>query len=266
MTDGFRPLRFLGNPHVQTILGNILPGPSSELPARQHYVLLPDGDRLVLHDTVPKNWRPGDPMALLLHGLGGSHRSGCLLRVGPLLLERGLRMARLDLRGAGKGAALARNGYNAGCSPDVRAAALAMLERSPASPLTLVGFSLGGNVALKLAGELHDQALPGLVRVVAVSPPIDLEACSALLALPRNRFYERFFVRHLVAQVRRQRRFFPDLRVPRFPQRLSLRLFDELYTAPRGGFLDALDYFRRSSALSALYRPHYLTDADPDCP
>jgi predicted alpha/beta-fold hydrolase len=254
MTDGFRPLPFLRNPHLQTILGNILPGPATDPPARQHHVLLTDGDRLVLHDSIPRGWRLGNPMALLVHGLGGCHRSGYLRRVTIHLVARGLRVARLDLRGVGKGAALARKSYNAGSSPDVRAAAAAMLQRSPTSPLALVGFSLGGNIVLKLAGEARDLPLPGLIRVAAVGPPIDLEACAALLALPRNRFYERFFVRGLVAQVRRHRRFFPDLPLPRFPRQLTMRLFDDLYTAPRGGFMNALDYYRRSSAFPLIGR------------
>src|SRR5262249_57577519 len=97
----FRPLPFLGNPHVQTLLGNLLRGP--RLPqSAERLAALPDGDRLVLHDSMPPRWRPGDPIALLVHGLGGSHRSGYLHRVARLLLPHGLRVVRLDLRGAGR--------------------------------------------------------------------------------------------------------------------------------------------------------------------
>jgi predicted alpha/beta-fold hydrolase len=254
MTYSFRPLRFLSNPHVQTILANILPGPAADPVARQHHVLLPDGDRLVLHDSTPMGWGRGDRMALVVHGLGGSHRSGNVRRVASMLLEHGFRVGRLDLRGAGKGVGLARRSYNGGCSADVRAAAEVLLSRSPESPLTLVGFSLGGNIILKLAGEARDRPLPGLSRVAAVGPPVDLAACARLLARSQNRLYEAFFVRGLVTQVHRQQRFFPDLKLPRFPRRMTLRQFDDLYTAPRGGFADALDYYRRSSALPVMGR------------
>jgi uncharacterized protein len=250
----FQPLPFLGNPHVQTLVGSLLRGSSPGVPVAEHQVLLPDGDRLLLHDCVPAGWRPGDRIVLIVHGLGGSHRSGYGMRMTARLVPQGMRVVRLDLRGAGNGAALARRTYHGGCSEDVRAAADEMRRQSPASPLTLVGFSLGGNVVLKLAGEAATRPVSNLERVLAVAPPIDLEGCAALLAQPRNRFYDRYFARGLVAQVRRQQRFFPDLaRVP-FPRRMTVRAFDDLYTAPRGGFADALDYYRQSGALPLVPR------------
>jgi predicted alpha/beta-fold hydrolase len=250
----FRPLPFLGNPHLQTLVGNLFRGFTPPLPVAEQRVLLPDGDGLVLHDSVPPTWRPGDRMVLIVHGLGGSHCSGYGLRMTARLWPRGVRVVRLDLRGAGRGAALARRTYNAGCSEDVRAAADELWRQSPTSPLALVGFSLGGNIVLKLAGEAAARPVNNLACVAAVAPPIDLEACAALLAQRRNRFYDRYFARGLVAQVRRQQRFFQDLPRVRFPAGLTLRLFDEMYTAPRGGFANALDYYRRSGALPLIAR------------
>jgi predicted alpha/beta-fold hydrolase len=238
----------LGNAHVQTLVGNLFRGTRPRLPAKERHVLLPDGDRLVLHDSVPLGWRPDARIALLVHGLGGSHRSGYMERMTALLLPRGLRVVRLDLRGAGRGAALARRTYNAASSEDVRAAVLELARWSPGSPVVLLGFSLGGNLVLKLAGEAAGRPIPGLEAVAAVAPPIDLVSSAAMLARPRNRLYNQYFVRGLLAQVRRQQRFFPDVRRVRFPRPMTLRLFDELYTAPRGGFADALDYYRRAGA------------------
>jgi predicted alpha/beta-fold hydrolase len=248
----FRPLLLLGNPHLQTVLGNwpVAPPP---LVGRERHVLLPDGDRLVLHDSMPRRWRPGGRIALLVHGLGGSHRSRHIMRMADALLARGLRVVRMDLRGVGRGAPWARKSYNGGCSDDVRAAAAEIHRENPDSPLVLVGMSLGGNIVLKLAGEARDRPVPGLERVAAVSPPIDLAGSAALLAERRNRFYEQFFIRNLLEQVRRQQRYFPDLPRVRFPSPLTMRLFDDLYTAPRGGFADALDYYRRASALPLIH-------------
>jgi predicted alpha/beta-fold hydrolase len=250
----FRPLPFLGNRHLQTLLGNMLRGLPFHYPTRERQVGLPDGDRVVLHDSIPTGWLRGGPIALLLHGLGGSHRSFPLQRLAGLLLPRGVRVVRMDLRGCGRGIALSRRSYHGGCSPDVRAALAELHRWSPTSPLLLAGFSLGGNIALKLAGEAPDEPVAGLTRVAALAPPIDLIRCAALLSLPHNRIYERHFVRELIRQVRRRQRLMPDLPPVRFPRRMTMRLFDDLHTAPTWGFADALDYYRRASSRPVLKR------------
>jgi predicted alpha/beta-fold hydrolase len=246
----FRPLPGLGNPHLQTILGNWWKGPP--LTGRRCRVHLDDGDELVLHDNQPACWGSSDPVALLVHGLGGTHQSGYMQRTTAIFLRNGVRVVRLDLRGCGAGIGLARRSYHSGCSDDLRAAARAVHGWSPASPLLLVGFSLGGNIALKLAGEAATNPVPALTRVAVLSPPVDLVRCSMLLGQPTNRFYERYYLRALVRLVRQRQRRFPDQRQVRFPRYLTLRLFDELYTAPRWGFAGALDYYRQASSLPWL--------------
>ncbi len=113
----FRPLPFLGNPHVQTILGNLWKGPRVLLPTHTEVVPLPDGDALAIHETTPPGWQQGDPVILLVHGLGGSHRSAMMQRLTNRVQRRGLRVVRVDLRGTGAGARLARRLYNAACAP-----------------------------------------------------------------------------------------------------------------------------------------------------
>src|SRR5579872_7002673 len=81
----FRPLPLLRNPHVQTLLGHWLPGPGLNRPTQARVLPLPDGDALVLHDTTPAGWRPGDPVAVVLHGLSGSHASAGVVRMAALL-------------------------------------------------------------------------------------------------------------------------------------------------------------------------------------
>jgi len=252
MIEQFRPAPFLGNRHVQTLLGHFWKGSLPPLHARERHVLLPDGDRLVLHDCLPDTWQPGGLIALLVHGLGGCHLSGPVQRLSALLLSRGVRAVRIDLRGCGRGAAFARRIYNGGCSGDLRTALAEIRQWDAAAPLVLVGFSLGGNIVLKLAGEAAAAEVPGLVRIAAVAPPIDLELCAAMLAASHNRLYEMHFIRALVRQVRKVERHAPRQPRTRFPVRLTLRRFDDLYTAPRGGFTDALDYYRRSSALRLI--------------
>jgi predicted alpha/beta-fold hydrolase len=254
MTADFTPMRFIKDPHAQTILGVLLNYWQPSLPSRCRSVRLVDGDRLLMYDSLPRCWDAGDPVALLVHGLSGCHRSGYLARLGRLLRRDGIRVVRLDLRGAGLGIRYARRTYNAGSSDDVRAAAEEVSHWCPDSPLVLVGYSLGGNIVLKLVGETDARPLPALAAVAAINPPVDLEACSAMLSRPSNRFYNRYFASALVRQVLQHRRYFPDLPAVEFPSDLTLRQFDDLYTAPRGGFTDSADYYRRASSVSLLER------------
>jgi predicted alpha/beta-fold hydrolase len=250
----FLPLPLLGHPNVQTLLGHFLPGPAITLPTREQILRLPDGDSLVLYDNVATSWREGERIALLVHGLCGSHDSPGVKRVSARLLAHGLRTVRIDQRGAGKALPLCRGFYHAGRSDDVRAALEEVHRWSPTSPIVLIGISLGGALALKTAGETTEHPIPYVERVAAMNPPIDLRLCAAMMSLPRNRMYDHYFVSVLVAEARLRQRYFPDLPPPRFPRRMTIRLFDDLYTAPRGGFADALDYYQRASALPLIDR------------
>jgi predicted alpha/beta-fold hydrolase len=252
--NGFRPPWLLRNRHVQTILGHFLSGPPVRHPTRKHRVAVSDGDQLVLHDAVPDGWQTGDRLAVLIHGLGGSHDSGHLRRLARRLLPLGIRTVRVDLRGCGDGLLLARRGYHAGCSDDLRTLLAAVHAWSPTSPILLVGISLGGNVVLKLAGEAATQPVPGLSRVAVMGPPIDLHRCSAMMARRRNRLYDRHFAASLLAQAVKRQRYFPDLPRVTFPPRLTIRQFDALYTAPRSGFRDVDDYYTRASAAPFVAR------------
>jgi predicted alpha/beta-fold hydrolase len=244
----FRPLwPFLG-PHAQTLLGTLLPG--AYCPRGKRIVVhLPDGDALLLHENTPPGWAPGRPAALLVHGLTGSHRSGHSQRMAVQLLAAGWRTYRIDLRGAGDGVALARRTYHAGRSEDLRAALDVIRQRCPGSPLSMIAVSLGGNMALKLAGEGVE-----LARLVAMNPPIDLERCSMRFSRPENRFYERHFVRDLIANAEARKRRFPDLPAVALNREMTIRAFDDAYTAPINGFRDAAHYYREASSLPLIGR------------
>ncbi len=166
--------------------------------------MLDDGDQIVLHDDCPDGWRPGDRAALLIHGLAGCHESGYMVRIAHKLHAAGVRAFRMDLRGCGAGAALARLPYHSGRSEDARAALVAIAELAGGSPTTLVGFSLGANIALKLLGELGQAKCGNLDSAMAVCPPIDLAACSRQIARGGNRLYDRHFVHLLLRQLRRR--------------------------------------------------------------
>lgn len=249
----FRPFPGVGGPHLQTILAARLVLPL-EPRSERRLVELPDGDRLSLHVSRPEPHRPGAPVAILAHGLCGSHRSPYLQRISRSLAARGVVAVRVNLRGCGSGRGLAQRPYHSGRSEDLLAVARWARAEFADSPLTLAGFSLSGNIALKLAAELGERAGEIFSRVIAVCPPIDLAACAERLARRENRLYHSYFVRALVHDIRDRERLFPDIGFTELPRPVTLVGIDDLYTAPRSGFRDAADYYARCSAGPLLSR------------
>src|SRR5579864_4672507 len=206
----FVPHPLLPTGHLQTLGGVLLPQNAGNDEPRRHQVLLADGDQIVLNDDTPANWQDGGRTALLIHGLAGCHSSPYVQRIAGKLNARGVRTFRLDLRGCGAGLGLARLPYHSGRSEDAAAALRKIAELCPRSPTTLIGFSLGGNIALKLLGESANDLPEQLDRAAAVCPPVDLLRCVESLARGINRFYDRHFVRLLCAQIEDLHRLVPD--------------------------------------------------------
>lgn len=244
----FDPHPLLRNGHLQTIVARYMPGPRVRLASTYHEVPLGEGAALSVLESIPETWREGDPAVVMVHGLAGCVRSPYLSRVGLKLYRRGLRVIRMNLRGAGSGYGLSRNFYHGGRSEDPRAVVEWLASRAPGSPIALVGFSLGANVVLKLAGEAADDPLEGFDCVVAANPPIDLRAACEHIRSPRGRIYDRNFIRLLKVEEERLRSAFPDLTPCDFDRVANLFEFDDVYTAPRNGFRDADEYYARASA------------------
>jgi predicted alpha/beta-fold hydrolase len=216
-------------------------------------IALDDGDVLVVHDDCPADWPPGGRVALLVHGLVGSHRSPYIVRWAGKLLARGVRVFRLDLRGCGAGIGLAKFPYHAGCSSDLDRVVTAVIEWSSAEgvvpTLAICGVSLSGNILLKYLGETPDAIPASLVRAIAINPPIDLARSIATLDRSLNRWYDRHFTRTLLRHLERLRRLRPDAPMPATPlQSRRLYDFDDWYTAPTSGFPNAATYYARCSA------------------
>ncbi len=266
--SAFKHHPLIRNGHAQTIAGAYLLTRRVVRGARQHVVTLADGDQIVVHDDCPEGWQPSARVALLIHGLAGSHASAYMQRAAAKLGSRGVRVFRLDLRGCGAGLALARLPYHSGRSEDA-AAAIEFIEKlCPGSRLTLIGYSLGGNIALKLLGELGEGACGGLDSGIAVCPPIDLAQCAERISSRSNCLYDRHFVRMLERSVAVKRRLRSDVpALPAGPRPRTLRDFDELYTAPVSGFGTAENYYRLASArprLGDIRRPTLIVAADDD--
>jgi predicted alpha/beta-fold hydrolase len=245
--QSFRPFPLLTNPHLQTLVAAKVCLPF-EPPSATRLVRLPDEDLIALEISTPQDCTPLAPTVVLLHGVCGCHRSPYMQRLARKLWRRGVRAIRMNMRGCGSGYGLARQPYHGGRSADVLAVLQALHEEAPQSPTTVIGFSLGGNLVLKLAGELCASLRQYLERVIAVCPPADLVASARLLAQPANRLYNRYFTKLLVAEAVSRHACFADVPPVTFPDGLLLYDFDTLYTAPQCGFRDAWDYYQQCSA------------------
>jgi hypothetical protein len=159
----------------------------------------------------------------------------------------------MDLRGYGAGFPLARHPVHAGRSEDAAAALDYVIDLCPDSPVHLVGFSMGANIVLKLAGELGELAPANLASVMAVAPPIDLIECSRNMQRPVNRLYDRRFLKSLLRHIRLRNALVPGaLARPLDPPPRRLVEFDNRFTAPLSGFADAEDYYTRASSGALL--------------
>lgn len=249
----FEPHPLIRGGHAQTLTAYFLPGKTYPYRATRRLINLDDGDAIVLHDDCPANWNEGDPAVLLLHGLGGCHQSTYMVRVAGKLNERGVRTFRMDLRGCGAGQGMARLPYHAGRSEDARAAIHAISRWCPDSPLSATGFSLGGNIVLKMLGEAPDQLPEMLERAVVVNPPVDLTQCIGRLGQFGGRVYDKHFVKMLYRQLHHSDGLVGDppiVQWTRKPQ--SLWEFDDLYTAPVTGFGDAANFYRKNSSSAVV--------------
>jgi predicted alpha/beta-fold hydrolase len=230
-------------------------------------VALPDGDRLVILDSIPQRWQAPQPAAVIVHGLAGNCEAPYVVRLARRLFRCGVRVVRVNLRGAGAGFGLARRIYHAGRSEDLREIMNWLAGRIPDSPIGLVGYSLGANLVLKLAVEAAADPVPNLDCVVAANPPLNLVACAKAIERPENRIYNWNFVRWLLATVKRLHHRFPELGPANLSGVKTLYDFDDRYTAPRNNFGTAANYYATCSLESALARiatPGLIVHAQDD--
>jgi predicted alpha/beta-fold hydrolase len=167
----------------------------------------------------------------------------------------GFNSVRMNVRNCGGTEHLTPSLYHSGLSADVEAVVRHLIETAALSEIHLAGFSMGGNMVLKLAGEWAAAAPPQARSVAAVCPPLDLARCADALHRPANRAYEWRFLFGLKARLRRKARLLPRLYQTDGLRRVaSVREFDDLFTAPHFGFGTAVNYYSRASAGPLLGR------------
>ena len=264
----FRPRRFMQNGHIQTILGNYLPR-YNHLPepeAQLVEVSRPTEDQIGSQVLCHCHWQPADvrasrPTAIIVHGLEGSSNSQYVIGNANKLWRAGANIIRMNMRNCGGPVAgcdmahLTPTLYHSGLSGDVLAVMRYFISLYDLQSVSLIGYSMGGNLVLKLAGDLDDNPLTQLHSVIAVSPALDLGPSADALHRPINRLYELKFLRALLRRFRRKASLFPRAYdANRTTGIHSLRDFDHRITALYSGFASADDYYFRAAAARVIDR------------
>src|SRR5579863_2172611 len=249
----FEPHPLLRNPHAQTLAASFLPRRFPRLPRsvpREFEVEPGTRIRGECHwQAVPQE----RPTLVLVHGLEGSSESGYMLGLAERAFVAGWNAVRLNQRNCGGTEFLTPTLYNSGLSGDYRAVLAELAERDSLSEIFFAGYSMGGNLVLKMAGELAGAAPSELRGVAGVCATIDLAVCADAIALPGNFIYEHHFVSRLKRRMLRKAALFPgrfDLRP--LARVRTVREFDDVITAKYCGFRDATDYYTQSSALRVV--------------
>jgi len=236
----FTPL--IKSSYYQTLFGTALDF-ERDLTSKTHIIQLENDDKTTVEISTPKGWELEDGIVLLVHGLCGSHKSHYMKRLARRFYKKGIKVGRINLRNCGSARGLAKGIYHSGCSYDVLAALKYVKRLFPEAPIVLMGFSLGANISLKLAGELKETGHDLLKGVVAVGPPVDLLSSARLLMEPKNQLYANYFLKMLLDDIYFLHNHFNDLPPINFPKDLTLLDLDEIYIAPRINFTSALEYY-----------------------
>jgi predicted alpha/beta-fold hydrolase len=244
---------FFKNPHLATMAGNFWSRPQSahRWPVESVLYQTEPDVQVLVHTQRPD----GDPLGelILVHGLEGSSEAGYARSMSYAALEAGYVAHRFNFRSCGGTEKLALSNYHSGQTSDVLHIAREL--KTGGLPIFLAGFSLGGNVVLKLAGELGESARDLLAGVCAVSTPIDLGACANALGKPENYIYQQRFLSRLKEKIRTRYGQAPELyTLEHLPKIKTIYDFDDFYTARLFGFGTAENYYRTQSSNQYLER------------
>jgi len=240
--------------HLQTLASFFLPRRIALPASERRLIEVEPGVQVLCHC----HWQPDRQNALtaiIVHGLEGSSESQYMLGIAAKGMVAGMNVVRMNQRNCGGTDALSATLYHSGRSQDIAAVAQNLLHQDQISRFALAGFSMGGNLVLKIAGEWGSDAPPQLRAVVAVCPAVNLAASADALHLAHNRIYEYYFMWQLRRRLRVKARLFPQVfDTARMRGVTSLRDFDDKVTAHYCGFEGASDYYERSAAANVVDR------------
>lgn len=246
----FEPHPLLRNPHAQTVAYALWWRTYSALPRGVSRYFETEPETRILGECHWQSRPTERPTIVLVHGLEGSSDSQYMLGIAEKAFAAGWNAVRLNQRNCGGTESQTTSLYHSGFSRDYAAVLRELADRDGLGEIFFAGYSMGGNLVLKMAGDLAGHPPEQLRGVVAVCPALDLSACVDAVAGPGNGFYQRRFVNGLKARMRRKAKLFPGkFDLGRLKHVRTLRDFDELITAKYCGFRGAADYYQQSSAL-----------------
>ncbi|HET9837776.1 MAG TPA: alpha/beta fold hydrolase [Candidatus Angelobacter sp.] len=249
--DPFVPRRYLRNRHAMTLAGNFLPRKNALPAAEECMFRVDEGSQVLCHC----HWQPEAerrPAIVIVHGLEGSSLSQYVIGTASKAWEAGMSVVRMNMRTCGGSERLARTLYHSGLSSDVGAVLRGIVEQKKLLRVGLVGYSMGGNLVLKLAGEFGKDAPAELSAVAAVSPAADLGPSADAMHDWSNRIYEYKFLLGLMRRFKRRIALHPEIFKKAIRRPASIREFDDVITAPYCGFSGADDYYYRAAAARVI--------------
>lgn len=252
----FRPHPLFRSGHAQTLGAYAWRRP-------RHILLAKDEERVF--DVAPDvkvlahcRWqseRHDHPTMIIWHGIEGSSASAYMLGTAEKAFAVGFNVIRMNLRTCGDTEHLTPTIYHGGLTDDLREVVRQLIEKDKLTRLFLIGFSLGGNMVLKLAGEYSEEIPDQVSAVAAISPSVDLIASAELILKRSNWIYHREFVYRLKKRIRTKHKLFPEqYDISGLWKIQSLRAFDDRFTSRAHGFAGADDYYYRASALRVIDR------------
>lgn len=266
----FKPHTVFTGGHQQTLAGHVWPRSHRFTPAPtdEERLFEIEHDVKVLAQCRWQNERQECATIVIWHGMEGSISSGYMLATADKAFRAGFNVVRVNFRNCGGTEHLTSTLYHGGLSQDLLRVINELIKSEGLRRLFLLGFSLGGNMVLKLAGECGENLPAEVVAICAVSPSVDLAASSVQIHRKRNWIYHRSFIQSLKKRIELKNKLYPDIYdLSRLPRIRTVREFDEEFVARANGFADADDYYHRASSIrvaSGIRTPTLIIHAQDD--
>jgi uncharacterized protein len=255
----YSPPFFLFNAHLETIYPSLLRSVNFEY-QRNEKIATPDNDFLAISFSTQQSKK----LVIISHGLEGDNERPYIKGMAKACYDAGFDILTWNFRGCGKDLNTQLRFYHSGATDDLATIVQYAENLQQYTSIYLIGFSLGGNVTLKYAGE----GMPPIVKkVVGLSVPLDLKSSSEKISLPSNRIYANRFLKSLKNKILMKANVVKGLDTSSIEKIKTLKEFDDRYTAPLHGFRDAEEYYYKCSSIrfiNAIQVPALIINAKND--